>query len=53
MSNAGAQAHKSYEEVAKNHVLWACIDTKTEKFLEFDIANNEVSMPLWSSKKLL
>ena len=50
MSNAGAQAHKFYEEVAKNRVLWVAKDIERDKFLEFDIANDEVSIPLWSSK---
>jgi hypothetical protein len=50
MSNAGAQAHKFYEEVAKNRTVWAAKDLNKDEFLEFDIANNEVSMPLWSSK---
>ena len=50
MSNAGAQAHKFYEEVAKNRVLWGAKDIERDKFLEFDIANDEVSIPLWSSK---
>jgi hypothetical protein len=30
--------------------VWAAKDLKKDQFLEFDIANNEVSMPLWSSK---
>lgn len=50
MSNAGAQAHKFYEEVATKRVIWAAKKASTGDYLEFDISDNEVSMPLWSSK---
>lgn len=50
MSNAGTQAHKFYSEVAEKRVVWAAKDNEANKLLEFDISDNEVSMPLWSSK---
>jgi len=50
MSNAGAQAYKFYEELALKRVVWAAKHVEEQKFIEFDISNNEVSIPLWSSK---
>lgn len=49
MSNAGAQANKFYEEVAENRSLWFA-ENREAIALEFDVKDNRVSFPLWSSK---
>ncbi|WP_213997871.1 DUF2750 domain-containing protein [Arsukibacterium sp.] len=49
MSIAGAQANKFYEEVAANKSLWFAENGEATA-LEFDIRDNKVSFPLWSSK---
>lgn len=49
MSNAGAQAYKFYEEVSKNRSLWFA-ERSNGIALEFDVADDKVSFPLWSSK---
>lgn len=47
--SAGAQANKFYEEVAANGHLWYA-EFRDGVALEFDLKNNKVSFPLWSSK---
>ena len=48
MSSGGAQANKFYEEVASKKSLWFAEDSKGSA-LEFDISEDRVSFPLWSS----
>ena len=49
MSNAGSQAYKFYEDVSKNRAVWYA-ERGNGTTLEFDVADNRVSFPLWSSK---
>jgi len=49
VSNAGAQAVKFYEDVATNKSLWFAA-TEDGQLLEFDVKDDRVSIPLWSSK---
>lgn len=49
MSSAGAQANKFYEEVSKNRSLWFAENARGTA-LEFDVRDNLVSFPLWSSR---
>ena len=49
MSNAGAQAYKFYEEVSEKRSLWFA-ESADGIALEFDVADDKVSFPLWSSK---
>lgn len=49
MSNAGSQAYKFYEEVAKSGTLWFAENAEGTA-LEFDLGNGKVSFPLWSSE---
>ena len=49
MSSAGPQANKFYEEVSKNRSLWFA-ENASGTALEFDVRDNQVSFPLWSSK---
>lgn len=49
MSAGVAQANKFYEEVAATQIVWfGCLPN--EILLEFDVSDNKVSLPLWSSK---
>ena len=49
MSAGVAQANKFYEEVAATQTVWfGCLPN--EILLEFDVSDNKVSLPLWSSK---
>jgi hypothetical protein len=48
MGQSASQAHKFYEEVANTKVVWIAI--LDGEYLKFDIAENKVSMPVWSSK---
>ena len=49
MSAGVAQANKFYEEVAATQIVWfGC--HPNEILLEFDVSDNKVSLPLWSSK---
>ncbi len=48
MSQSASQAHKFYAEVAENKVVWAALVGKD--YLKFDISDERVSLPLWSSK---
>ena len=49
MSSGGAQANKFYQQVAENKALWFA-STVEGNALEFDVRDNKVSLPLWSSK---
>jgi hypothetical protein len=49
MGNAGSQAYKFYEEVARNGTLWFA-ENSAGTALEFDLDNGKVSFPLWSSE---
>lgn len=49
MSNAGSQAYKFYKDVSENRTLWIA-ERADGTALEFDIKDNQVSFPLWSSK---
>ena len=49
MSSAGAQANKFYEEVSENKALWFA-QNENGIALEFDLKDEKVSFPLWSSK---
>lgn len=49
MSSGGAQANRFYEEVSANKSLWIAEDDGGTA-LEFDVRDNQVSFPLWSSK---
>ncbi|MDO7084405.1 DUF2750 domain-containing protein [Pseudocolwellia sp. AS88] len=49
MSSAGAQANKFYEEVSSNKSLWFAENSEGTA-LEFDVSEDKVSFPLWSSK---
>ena len=49
MSSAGAQANKFYEEVSENKSLWFA-EKSDGTSLEFDIRDDKVSFPLWSSR---
>lgn len=49
MSSAGSQANKFYEEVAENRSLWFAENVERIA-LEFDVQDNRVSFPLWSSR---
>jgi hypothetical protein len=49
MSSAGAQANKFYEEVSSNKSLWFAENSEGTA-LEFDVNEDKVSFPLWSSK---
>lgn len=49
MSSAGAQANKFYEEVSSNKSLWFAENSEGTA-LEFDVREDRVSFPLWSSK---
>jgi hypothetical protein len=48
MSQAASQASKFYEEVAKNQIVWAAMSEG--KYLKFNLSDNRVSIPMWSSK---
>ena len=49
MSAGVTQANKFYEEVAATQIVWfGCLPN--EILLEFDVGDNKVSLPLWSSK---
>ncbi|AIF98877.1 DUF2750 domain-containing protein [Alteromonas australica] len=49
MSAGVAQANRFYEEVAATQIVWfGCLPN--EILLEFDVSDNKVSLPLWSSK---
>lgn len=49
MSNAGSQANRFYEDVSENRAVWYA-ERSDGTALEFDVADNRVSFPLWSSK---
>jgi len=49
MSSGSSQANKFYEEVSENQRLWFA-ETENGDALEFDVENDQVSFPLWSSK---
>ncbi|MGJ8682047.1 DUF2750 domain-containing protein [Paraglaciecola sp.] len=49
MSTAGAQANKFYEEVSSNRALWFA-ENSGDTALEFDLNEDKVSFPIWSSK---
>ena len=49
MSSGGPQANKFYQEVSENRLLWFA-ENEDRIALEFDVKNNKVSFPLWSSK---
>lgn len=49
MSSAGVQANKFYEEVSSNRALWFA-ENSGGTALEFDISEDKVSFPIWSSK---
>jgi hypothetical protein len=49
---SSAQANKFYSEVAENGELWFG-QLKGDILLEFDLSENEVSFPVWSSKSRL
>ncbi|MFT6270898.1 MAG: hypothetical protein ACJAVV_003737 [Alphaproteobacteria bacterium] len=49
MSSAGAQANKFYEEVSSNRALWFA-ENAGGTALEFDLSEDKVSFPTWSSK---
>lgn len=49
MSNAGSHAYKFYEDVSENRSLWYA-EREDGAALEFDVTDNRVSFPLWSSK---
>ena len=49
MSSGGAQANKFYEEVSNNRSLWFA-ESEGGTALEFNVSDNQVSFPLWSSK---
>ena len=46
---AGTQANKFYEEVYENKCLWFA-ENSTGTALEFDLSEERVSFPLWSSE---
>ena len=47
--SVGAQIDKFYQEVGANKILWfaECLDGIA---VEFDVSENEVTFPIWSSK---
>lgn len=47
--SVGAQVTKFYEEVSENQYLWFG-ERQDGSTLEFDVGDNEVSFPVWSSK---
>ena len=49
MSSVGAQANKFYEEVSSNKSLWFAENSEGTA-LEFNLSEDKVSFPLWSSK---
>ena len=49
MSSAGSQAYRFYEDVSKNRALWIA-ERADGTALEFDVKDNRVSFPLWSSR---
>ena len=49
MSHAGSQAYKFYEDVSENLALWFA-ERPDGTALEFDVTDDRVSFPLWSSK---
>jgi hypothetical protein len=49
MSAGGAQANKFYEEVSESRFLWFA-ENQNRTALEFDIRDNKVSFPIWSSE---
>lgn len=49
MSAGVAQANRFYEEVAETKVVWFGI-YPDEVLLEFDVSDDNVSFPVWSSK---
>lgn len=49
MSSGSSQANAFYEEVSENQRLWFA-ETEGGDALEFDVDNDRVSFPLWSSQ---
>ena len=49
MSSAGSQAYKFYEDVSEHRAVWFA-EREDGTALEFDVADERVSFPLWSSK---
>lgn len=49
MSAGVAQANRFYEEVAETKVVWFGA-FPNEVLLEFDVSDDKVSLPVWSSK---
>ena len=47
MSNASAQAHEFYREVAKNRELWTV--RKGDIFAKIPLRDGKISTPVWSS----
>lgn len=47
--SVGAQIDKFYQEATANQYLWFA-ENPDGTFLEFDVKDNRVSLPLWSSK---
>jgi hypothetical protein len=49
VSSGVAQANKFYEEVANTQIVWFGV-LPNDTLLEFDLPNELVSFPVWSSK---
>jgi hypothetical protein len=49
VSSGVAQANKFYEEVASTQIVWFGV-LPNDTLLEFDLPNELVSFPVWSSK---
>ena len=49
MSAGISQANRFYKEVAETKVVWFGV-LPNELLLEFDVSDNKVSLPVWSSK---
>lgn len=49
VSSGVAQANKFYEEVANTQIVWFGT-LPNDTLLEFDLPNDSVSFPVWSSK---
>ena len=49
VSSAGSQAYKFYEDVSQNRAVWFA-ERDDGTALEFGVADNRVSFPLWSSE---
>jgi len=47
--SVGSQIEKFYQEVSENQYLWFG-EFPDGTMLEFDISDNKVSLPIWSSK---